>query len=123
MSKLYSVARFKCPRCHKGNLFVKRNPYSFKDSLQMPDRCPVCNQDFKIEPGFYIGALWTSFPIVIFIMTILSVFLLVYIKMDMNWFFVVITVILFSLQPIIIRLARAIWINIFVDFEKDAKRK
>ncbi|TDE16862.1 DUF983 domain-containing protein [Dyadobacter psychrotolerans] len=117
MSKFYSVARMKCPRCHKGNLFVKRNPYSLKGSLDMPDRCPVCGQDFKIEPGFYIGALWTSFPIVIFIMTLLSILLLVYVKMEMNLFFVVITLILFSLQPIIIRLARAIWINIFVNYE------
>ena len=83
----------------------------------MPDRCLVCNQDFQIEPGFYIGALWTSFPIVIFIMTLLSVLLLVFVKMQLEWFFVVITIILFSLQPIIIRLGRAIWINIFVDFD------
>ncbi|MCE7041720.1 DUF983 domain-containing protein [Dyadobacter sp. CY312] len=123
MSKLYSVARMKCPRCHKGNLFSTRNPYSFKGALDMPDRCTECNQDFKIEPGFYIGALWTSFPIVIFIMTLLSIFFLAYLKMDMNWFFVVITAILFSLQPIIIRLARAIWINIFVDYEQNAVRK
>jgi uncharacterized protein (DUF983 family) len=123
MSRIYSIIRMKCPRCRKGNLFVKRNPYSFKEALNMPDRCHLCNQDFKIEPGFYIGALWTSFPIVIVIMTLLSVFLLVYIKMDMNWFFVVITVILFSLQPIIIRLARAIWINIFVNYEANAVRK
>ena len=85
--------------------------------MQMPDRCPVCNQDFQIEPGFYIGALWTSFPIVIFIMALLSMLLLVYFKMDLNWFFVTITIILFLLQPIIIRLGRAIWINVFVDFE------
>ncbi|SEI58684.1 Uncharacterized conserved protein, DUF983 family [Dyadobacter koreensis] len=117
MSKLYSVVRLKCPRCHKGNLFTKPNPYSFKNSLKMPDRCLVCNQDFQIEPGFYIGALWTSFPIVIFIMTFLSVLLLVFVKMQLEWFFVVITIILFSLQPIIIRLGRAIWINIFVDFD------
>ena len=84
----------------------------------MPGRCPVCDQDFVIEPGFYIGALWTSFPIVIFIMAILSVILLVYLKMDLNWFFVTITVILFLLQPVIIRLGRAIWIHIFVDYEK-----
>lgn len=120
MSKLYSVVRLKCPRCHQGNLFTKSNPYSFKDSMHMPDRCPVCNQDFKIEPGFYIGALWTSFPIVIFLMTILSVVLLVVVRMDMNWFFVAITLILLALQPMIIRLARAIWINIFVDFEEGA---
>jgi len=86
--------------------------------MEMPGRCPVCGQDFVIEPGFYIGALWTSFPIVILIMTILSVILLVYLKMDLNWFFVTITVILFLLQPVIIRLGRAIWIHIFVDYQK-----
>jgi len=120
MSKLYSVVRLKCPRCHKGNLFTKQNPYSLKDSLKMPGRCPVCNQDFQIEPGFYIGALWTSFPIVIFIMTLLSILLLVFVKMQLEWFFVAITIILFSLQPIIIRLGRAIWINIFVDFDAES---
>jgi len=120
MSKLYSVARLKCPRCHKGNLFTRPNPYSLKDSLKMPDHCPVCNQDFQIEPGFYIGALWTSFPIVIFIMTLLSILLLVFLKMQLEWFFVAITIILFSLQPVIIRLGRAIWINIFVGYDKDA---
>ena len=86
----------------------------------MPGRCPVCNQDFQIEPGFYIGALWTSFPIVIFIMTLLSILLLVFVKMKLEWFFVAITIILFSLQPIIIRLGRAIWINIFVDFDAES---
>lgn len=88
--------------------------------MKMPDRCPACGQDFQIEPGFYIGALWTSFPIVIFIMALLSILLLVIIRMDLNWFFVVLTLILFMLQPLIIRLGRAIWINIFVDYEEDA---
>ncbi|MBE9460853.1 DUF983 domain-containing protein [Dyadobacter subterraneus] len=123
MSKIVNVFRMKCPRCHQGNLFTKRNPYSLKDALKMPDNCPVCGQDFKIEPGFYIGALWTSFPIVIFLMTLLSVLLLVFVKMQLEWFFVAITIILFSLQPIIIRLGRAIWINIFVDFEENAENK
>ncbi|TKT87301.1 DUF983 domain-containing protein [Dyadobacter frigoris] len=123
MSKIVNVIRMKCPRCHQGNLFIKRNPYSLKDGLKMPDNCPVCGQDFKIEPGFYIGALWTSFPIVIFLMTLLSVLLLVFVKMQLEWFFVAITIILFSLQPIIIRLGRAIWINIFVDYEENAENK
>jgi uncharacterized protein (DUF983 family) len=123
MSKLYSVLRLKCPRCRKGNLFLKPNPYSFKGSLDMPDSCLVCGQDFKIEPGFYIGALWTSFPIVIFIMTLLSVLLLVYLKMELNTFFVVLTILLFLLQPIIIRYGRAIWIHVFVDYDNDAEIK
>ncbi|KAA6436678.1 DUF983 domain-containing protein [Dyadobacter flavalbus] len=123
MSKLFNILSLKCPRCRKGKLFTKHNPYSFKGSMEMPKHCPVCDQDFMIEPGFYIGALWTSFPIVILIMAVLSVILLVYFRMDLNWFFVTITVILFLLQPVIIRLGRAIWIHIFVDYEKTFTEK
>jgi uncharacterized protein (DUF983 family) len=64
-SKLNSIITCKCPRCRQGNLFVEKNPWVYSTMLTMPDNCPVCNQDFKIEPGFYIGALWTSYPIVV----------------------------------------------------------
>ncbi|WP_025763287.1 DUF983 domain-containing protein [Dyadobacter tibetensis] len=119
MSLASAIVHQKCPRCRKGNLFVKKNPYALNDALKMPDRCAVCGQDFKMEPGFYIGALWTSFPIVIFLMTSLSIILLVIVKMDLYPFFAVLTLFLFSLQPIIIRLGRAIWISIFVEYDPE----
>lgn len=117
-----SILGMKCPRCRKGHLFVKKNPYVLRDSLKMPDSCPVCGQDFKIEPGFYIGALWTSFPIVILIMTVLSVLLLVVLGIALEWFFVAITITLLALQPLIIRLGRSIWIHIFVGFKLQSDR-
>ncbi len=117
-----SILGMKCPRCRKGHLFVRKNPYAFRDSLKMPDFCPNCRQDFKIEPGFYIGALWTSFPIVILIMTVLSVLLLVVLGMALEWFFVAITITLLALQPVIIRLGRSIWIHIFVGFKLQSDR-
>ncbi|MBK6834779.1 MAG: DUF983 domain-containing protein [Bacteroidetes bacterium] len=74
-SKLNSIITCKCPRCRQGNLFVEKNPWVYRTMLTMPDNCPVCNQDFKIEPGFYIGALWTSYPIVVVVGIILFVIL------------------------------------------------
>jgi len=119
-SKLLSVIRQNCPRCHEGNLFTTQNPYNFKEGIRMYDSCPVCNQDFKIEPGFYIGALWTSFPIVIFIMAILSILMLAYFKLSLTYFFIILTLILFLLQPIITRLGRSIWIHIFINYDANA---
>ena len=116
-SKTWSIINLKCPRCQKGNLFSETNPYTFKDGLKMPDNCPICQQDFKIEPGFYIGALWVSFPIVIVLMALLSILLLAVFKMQLEWFFVSITLILLFLQPVIIRIGRSIWIHIFVHHE------
>lgn len=112
-----SIVGMKCPGCRKGHLFVRKNPYAFRDSLKMPDFCRVCGQDFKIEPGFYIGALWTSFPIVILIMALFSILLLVMLGISLEWFFVAITTSLLALQPLIIRLGRSIWIHIFVGFK------
>jgi uncharacterized protein (DUF983 family) len=113
-SKVWSIINLKCPRCHRGNLFSETNPYTFKDGMKMPDNCQVCQQDFKIEPGFYIGALWASFPIVIVLMAFFSILLLAVFKMQLEWFFVSITLILLLLQPLIIRIGRSIWIHIFV---------
>ena len=87
----------------------------------MPDRCRVCHQDFTIEPGFYIGALWASFPIVIILIAILSIILLVGFELSLTPFFIIISAILLLLQPLIIRLGRAIWINIFVSYDPDAR--
>ncbi len=119
-TKLYSITSQKCPKCNEGDLFVARNPYRLKDGLDMNERCPVCRQDFKIEPGFYIGALWASFPIVIIFMAILSVILLVGFELELTPFFIIISIVLLLLQPVIIRWGRAIWINIFVAYDPDA---
>jgi len=119
-SKFLSMVLQTCPRCRRGHLFATKNPYNFKEGIKMHDSCPVCNQDFKIEPGFYIGALWTSFPIVIIIMAFLSILLLAYFKLSLNYFFVVLTISLFLLQPIITRLGRSVWIHIFVKYDPDA---
>lgn len=118
---MYSVLKAKCPRCHEGNLFVVSNPWNLKKTLQMPPACMVCKQDFRIEYGFYSGALWTSYPIVVFIdLLILS---------TIFWFpqyiaAICATMLIVSLllQPWIMRLGRAIWINIFVRYDPNVPK-
>lgn len=121
-TKLYSILKMKCPRCHEGNLFLVRNPWKLKRVLEMPKRCPVCSQDFVIEPGFYTGALWTSYPIVILIDLLLLSPILIY---PAYILLIVIGMVIISLllQPVIMRWGRAIWINIFVNFDPFFKKK
>src|SRR4051812_24013137 len=64
---LYSIIHCKCPKCQKGDLFIHRSHYHLNGLLDMPDKCPVCDRDLQIEPGFYLGAMWISYPIVIFL--------------------------------------------------------
>jgi hypothetical protein len=84
----------------------------------MPDKCPVCQQDFKIEPGFYSGALWVSFPILVLIAIPLSFYLIFATKLPVAIDFLIIGAVVFGLQPLIMRLSRAIWINVFVHYKQ-----
>ncbi len=117
-TKLYSIIRLKCPSCQEGNLFITRNPYDLKRFIDMPDKCPVCEQDFKIEPGFYSGALWVSFPILVVLVIPLSFYLIFDTKLSVGLDFFIIGAIVFGLQPIIMRLSRVIWINVFVRYKE-----
>lgn len=122
-TKLNSIVRLKCPRCQEGNLFSVKNPYDLKHCIDMPDHCPVCNQDFRVEPGFYSGALWVSYPIFVVLIIPLAAGLILYTNLSIGWIFPIIAISVFGLQPIVMRISRAIWINVFVHYDAEISKK
>ena len=117
-TKLYSVLKLKCPRCQIGNLFNNPGLLVFSRILEMPDKCPHCKQDFKLEPGFYTAALWISYPMVLIIF--IPIIILGFSLDSMNNFFKFLypLIILFSfmLQIPLMRIARAVLLNITIDY-------
>ena len=116
-----NIIKLKCPRCHRGNLFINPGLFVLTEILKMPDHCPECQQDFKIEPGFYTAALWISYPIV------LTVFVpLVFFGIMMNEHYLIsyliiiplLTLVCLILQIPIMRLSRAILINLTIGFKE-----
>lgn len=80
----------------------------------MNENCTVCQQDFQIEPGFYIGALWTSFPVVVLLMAIMAGIFIGILGIEPEWSIIAISAVLVALQPMIVRFGRSVWIHIFV---------
>lgn len=122
-SKLYSVFTGKCPVCHEGDMYKESNPYKLNKIYEMHERCSVCNTKYKIEPSFFYGAMYISYGIgVAFAVTafITSYF---FIGLEVIPSFVSIIIVLIGLGPIIMRLARNIWINMFLSYDKNAKHK
>lgn len=112
----HSILHLKCPRCHKGNLFSAGNPYNLKHMLDMPDRCPVCKQDFRMEPGFYSGALWVSFPLIVLLAIPLWIVIFNW-EISEELTFLLFGLLIIGLQPVIMRYSRAIWIHVFVKYD------
>ncbi|MGZ0017553.1 DUF983 domain-containing protein [Yeosuana sp. AK3] len=119
-TKLYSVLKLKCPRCQIGNLFTNPGLFVFSGILEMPDKCPHCKQDFKLEPGFYTAALWISYPVVliIFIPLILLGFSLDDLHSFFKYLYPVIIILAFVLQIPLMRIARAVLLNMTIDYSK-----
>lgn len=84
----------------------------------MPDRCPNCGQDFIIEPGFYLGALWVSYPIVIALELIFIAISLFVFKQTLTVSFIVASFLLLLLSPVLIRVSRSLFIHMNVGFKR-----
>jgi uncharacterized protein (DUF983 family) len=122
---LMSVITNKCPHCRKGNLFTDPNPYHLKSTMRMPDRCPVCGQDFELQTGFYFGTGFVSYGLSVVLLAIGFVAWALIFGLSVHdnsvfWCLGVNIAILLLLQPILQRLSRSIWIAFFVKYEPAA---
>lgn len=121
-TKLYSIITGACPVCHEESMYTHNNPYkAISQTLKMNERCSHCNTKYKIEPSFFYGAMYVSYPVgIAFAVAAFVIANLIFeISLLESFFIIVGTLIVFL--PIIMRLARNIWINFFRHFgKKDA---
>lgn len=117
-SRLYSIFLNKCPRCHTGNFFVTNNPYDLKRFSQLNNNCSPCNESFRREPGFYFGATYASYGLTVCLGLTLFLTMVWFLKIDILIFLITFLMLLVLLMPLIYRLSRLIWINVFVSPRK-----
>ncbi|MFC7356679.1 DUF983 domain-containing protein [Jejudonia soesokkakensis] len=117
-TKLYSIFTSTCPVCQTGKMYKNSNPYVISETLQMPERCSNCNTKFKIEPSFFYGAMYVSYGVGIAFAVAAFVITYFILKLDKMGIFLAIVGTLILALPIILRLSRNIWINLFFKFDK-----
>ena len=117
-TKLYSIFTGSCPVCHSESMYTISNPYLLKSTLTMQERCSHCNTKYKIEPSFFYGAMYVSYGVGIAFAV--AAFVIAHIILNFNLLntFFAITGTLIVFMPIIMRLSRNIWINLFMHYKK-----
>jgi len=115
---IVSILQCKCPDCRKGRMFLTRNPYNLSKTLAMNERCPECGLNFEPEVGFYFGTGYVSYGLsVAFIVTsfVFSWIVFGFSLRDNSLFYWLGATIalLLLIQPMLMRLSRAIWLAIF----------
>ena len=119
-NKLYSILTGSCPRCHEESMYLEKNPYQLGKIYKMVERCGHCNLKYKIEPSFFYGAMYVSYGVGIAfaIATFVIAKLLIETSLINTFISIISTLIVF--MPIIMRVSRNIWINLFIKFNPNA---
>ena len=116
-SKIYSIFTGTCPVCQEESMYTSSNLYNPKKTQKMHERCSNCGTKYKIEPSFFYGSMYVSYGVGIAIA--MAAFVLAYFVFEWsrwNIFWLISSISVLSL-PIVIRLSRNIWINIFMDYD------
>lgn len=117
-TKIYSILKGYCPVCHSESMYSETNPYKLSHTLKMNERCNHCNTKYKIEPSFFYGAMYVSYPVGIAFAVAAFVFSYLVFKQNLVTSFIAISCTLILFLPVILRVSRNIWINIFLHYKK-----
>lgn len=122
-TKLYSILTGTCPKCHEESMFKNKNPYILSQALSMHENCSNCKTKYKMEPSFFYGSMYVSYPVgIAFAMAAFVMSFFVF-KANIHIIFISIIVTLIVFMPIILRLSRNIWINFFMSYDKTLAKK
>ena len=122
-TKLYSILTGSCPKCHQESMFKNKNPYILSEALSMNENCSHCGTKYKIEPSFFYGSMYVSYPVGIAFATAAFVISFFVFHAGINTIFISIVGTLILFMPLILRLSRNIWINFFMHYDKTLVKK
>lgn len=117
-SLLYGIINCKCPQCHSGNLFVNQNHYNLKHTLEMNEKCNSCGLYYEKEPGFWTGAMYISYVLIVgmVLISLLILYLLLEQKSEViigvNFSIVVLS------YPLLLRYSRVLYLYLFIRYKK-----
>ena len=122
-SKLNSILTGSCPKCQEESMYVEKNPYKLGSISEMQPTCSHCGTRYKMEPSFFYGAMYVSYGVSIAIGVAAFIIANVFIGLGLLNSFIAIVATLILTYPMVLRVSRNIWINMFVHYDKDWKDK
>ena len=126
----WSMLTMKCPRCRRGPMFKDANHFKklkLSHIFDMHDNCPVCNQKYDLEQGFWYGTGYVSYALAVAVSatTFVAWLVLIGISTDDNrifWWLGLNSFLLVVIQPWLMRLSRVIYIRFFVKYDPDYEK-
>ena len=118
-TKIYSITKGKCPKCHEGDFYKYSFNLNPKRIIKLHDNCPNCNFKYMIEPSFFFGAMFVNYGIAVALFVGIFIIAKVILGLSILQSFIAIIVVSLLLTPVTLRLSRILWINMFVSYKPE----
>lgn len=109
-------------------MFTNKSIFPLSKMMDMPDRCPVCNQKFELEVGFYYGTGYVSYAlsIAVFVVNLIwykLIFGLTFEDNSIYYYLATSITIVIAIQPWLMRLSRSLYLSMFVKYGQGTTMK
>jgi len=110
---ILSVLNGKCPKCKSEKIFNKQGNLLLFRIPKMNAKCENCGFLFLKEAGFFFGAMFVSYALIV--AQAVAFFVMLHVFLDFNYVLTFISIILLItlIGTINYRLSRIIWIYLF----------
>lgn len=119
---VYSMFKNKCPRCHQGDVFVNHKPFS-RQFDQMHTHCAHCELKYEKEPGFFYGAMYVSYAMMVAVFVTLWVLNIWIFHLDSVPFIFLVLGGIVGMMTMVFRGARLLWMNFFIRYNKELDKQ
>ncbi|CAN1514523.1 Protein of unknown function DUF983 [Flavobacteriaceae bacterium] len=121
-SKLNSILTGSCPKCQNESMYLDKNMLHLTKILKMNENCSHCGLKYQIEPSFFYGAMYVSYGLNVAIGIAAFIISYVLLNASLKVTFISIIASLIISFPLVLRLSRNIYINMFVSYDEDFKQ-
>ena len=116
MNIIKSIWNYKCPRCRKGDVYIK--PLNIKHPLKMHSRCNCCDLNFHPEPGYYYGAMFISYIWTGFLCLFITGSLIIGLDWSVNGAMSMLIFIMAIMYLFVLRESRIMYLHLDVKYDK-----
>ena len=121
-SKLNSILTGSCPKCQNESMYLDKNMLHLTKVLKMNENCSHCGLKYQIEPSLFYGAMYVSYWLNVGIGILAFIVSYVILNTSLKVAFISIIASLILSFPLVLRLSRNIYINMFVSYDEDFKQ-
>jgi VIT1/CCC1 family predicted Fe2+/Mn2+ transporter len=121
-STLNSILTGSCPKCQEESMYVVKNPYLLNTLYKMNKTCSHCHTRYELEPSFFYGAMYVSYGVSIAFGVAFFIISYFFLQLNAKISMLILCIGIIALMPVIARLSRNIYINMFIHFDKNWKQ-